>query len=448
MSGPNRHHGVLYLWLTPMRAARGPMRETGVLPSFAIHIVGLGLLITGIGLFDDVFWDHDLILDLRQGLEGDTFSTLLFTGIWLIAFELCFVILAWMTTCWGAGVEPFKASFGRSLSRWYQLTPWLALLSLGLILAIQGFKELDNWYWDQYDDARWGDYYDHHTEPLQLLTYDRFELLLNIGRFGTLGIVNLIALWWTLGTVMVHRNKPTWFASCRWPATCEGCGYALAGLTEEQGCPECGKAVHESKHTDRGHREIKSLRLLWRGLFKPSAVGAAMATRQPTKMPLRVLLWGLLFAVLAGPVTMLMVDMGMRIPEGSTGKVDDFGDAIEYYIVIGLTVGIYAALIGSLLLLGAGTLVGTIVRVMGKRDIMPAACSAACYSAALLPVWVLLQGAQALILYPLASYIRESGRYDLLNFLAFIFFMLHAAILIYIPLHIARITKAARYANI
>ncbi len=447
MSGHNRHDGVLIPWLTPMRAARGALRQTGVAPSFAIHLAGLIFFFVGILLLDAAFWGEGLLWELKQGLEGDTASTLLFTGIFFVVYECCFVILAWMTACWGAGVEPFNTSFGRSLSRWYQLTPWFAALIIGLILVIQGFEELDDWYWNTYDYGRYGNYYETNTEPLRLLTYDRFQLLLNIGRFGSLVIFNLIALWWILGTVMVHRHQPTWFASCCWPATCEDCGYALAGLTDEQTCPECGKTVGDSKHTERGQNAIPSLRMLGQALIEPSAVGKAMATRQPTKQPVRVLLWGLLFTVLCGPVFMVIMSIAIWLGDGYN-PIDDFGDMIEFYILAGMTVGTYSAVVGSLVLLGAGSLAATIVRVMGKRDIMPAACFAACYSAALLPIWVLLQAGQLLILLPLGGHLEDAGRYDLTEFFPLLVMMLHAAMLVYIVMNVARITKAARYANV
>lgn len=447
MPGLNRNDGILTPWLTPMRAARGPLRKTSVLPSFAIHLVGLGILLIGIGLFDHAFWDGELRQELVEQVMIDPAFTLLLISLYCLPLELALMLFAWLTTCWGAGVEPYRESLSRSLSRWYQLTPWLAVLTLGLMLAIQGIEELDDWYWDTYEYGRYGGYYDTHSQPMRLITRDRFRLLLDIGRFGSLGIVNLIALWWVLGTVRVHRNKPTWFASCRWPAVCEGCGYALAGLTDEQTCPECGKAVGESKHTHRGTREVPSLRMVWRGLFKPTAVGASMLTRQPTKQPLRVLLWGLLFTVLSGPVMMVINSISIWMADGYS-VVDDFGEAIEFYLVAGLTVGIYAAMLGSLLLLGAGTLVGTIVRGMGKRDIMPAACSAACYTAALLPIWVLAQGLQLLILIPLGRYLSDAGRYELVDFFPLLVLLLHAFMLTYMILHITRITRAARYANV
>lgn len=430
-----------------MRAARGPLRGVGLGLSLVIHLLGAGCFLIGLFFFDQMFWDGDLSWEIESAFADEPAIAVLVTVIWVLFIELGLLLVAWMTTCWGAGVEPLRHSLSRSLSRWYQLTPWLALLTLGLILAIHGIEELDNWYWQTYDYGRYGEYYDHNTEPMQLLTYDRFQLLLNIGRFGSLGIANLLALWWILGTVMVHRNKPTWFASCRWPAACEDCGYALAGLTDEQGCPECGKAVHESKHTERGQHNAPSLRMLMHGLIKPGTVGKAMATRQPTKMPLRALLWGLLFTVLSGPAFMVLFSIAIWAGEGYN-PIDDFGDFIEFYILGGMTVGIYCALAGSILLLGAGSLVATIVRFMGKRHIMPAACSAACYSAALLPIWVLLQAIQLLILIPLGNYLGDLGRYELVEFFPLLVILLHAAMLFYMIINVARITKAARYANV
>lgn len=430
-----------------MRAASGPMRNLGLGWSYLVHLAGTGLFLLAILFYNLIFWQEDLLWVIRYELDHNLVIALLAISLWIVVFELAFLILAFLTTCWGAGVEGFTQSYSRSLSRWYQLTPWLALIVLGLWLAFIGIDTIESSYWDHYSYARYGDYYDNHNEPFQLLNYDRFELLLTIGRLGSLGIANLLALWWVLGTVAVHRIKPTWPASCRWPAVCEGCGYALAGMTDEQGCPECGKSIASSKYTHRGTRDLESIRMLMRGLFQPRAVGAAMLTRRPTKMPLRVLLWGLLFTVLSGPVFMVTVDTTVRITDGY-GAVDDFGDAIEFYLAIGLTVGVYTALVGSFLLLGAGTLVATIVRIMGKRNIMPAACKAACYSAALLPIWVLAQAVQLMILIPLGNYLGNQGQYDLLYFFPFLVLLMHAAILLYLILHIARITKAARHANV
>jgi len=453
MSGPTRNNGVLIPWLTPMAAARGPLRHTSLAGSLIAHLLGLLLFITALAVFDQVFWDSEIREEIGYALRNDQATALLAIALYLLVFELLFHLFAWMTTCWGAGVEPYRQSLGRSLCRWYQLTPWLAVLWIGFILAVQGWAAIENWYEERYFDARFGDYYDHNTEPMQLITRDRFNMLLMMGQYASLGIVNLLSLWWILGTTAVHRDKPTWFASCRWPAVCEGCGYALAGLTDEQTCPECGKRVDESKHKKRGNSETPARKLLWHGLFYPSTIGASMVTRRPTKQPLRVLLRALLLTVLAGPMLMVMNNIGERIRNSIGGgyafnTIEDFGDIIEQIVVYGLTVGIYASLIGSLLLLGAGTLVGTIVRVMGKRNIMPAACSAACYSAALLPVWVLAQGVLIMIITPLSRALRDAGRYDLNDLLPFLVLAFYASVLCYMVFNVARITKAARYANV
>jgi hypothetical protein len=454
--GPNLNDGVLTPWLNPMRAASEPMRRFSVRQSFLVHLLGLLLFIFGLGLFDQVFSEGDLRQDIVNSVLIDFVMALVYLVLFFVPIQLTFLVFAWLTTCWGAGVEPYGQSFKRSLSRWYQVTPWLAMIFLGLLLAHTAVEATRDWYRDTYDYARFGDYYEKNTQPMQLISPDRFYLLVDMGWYTAVGIANLLALWWVLGTVMVHRCKPAWPASCRWPAVCEGCGYALAGMTTEQTCPECGKKVSESTHADRDTRDTPSQRLLWRGLFRPSAIGASMATRRPTKMPLRVLLWGLLFTVLAGPVMNVMEFIGKWIREhihadysyGLFDEYADFGDILEKILIHGLTFGIFAAFMGSLLLLGAGTLVGTIVRVMGKRNIMPAACSAACYSAALLPAWVLTHGVQGIIIIPLAQHLRDIGRYDLIDLLPLLYLLIQGVFLLYMILHIARITKAARYANV
>jgi len=429
-----------------MRLARGPLRGAGVRLSLVVHVLGWALLLIGVWLIDMSLLDYEIVDDLAWEFDHDARNASLLFGIWFVIIEAGFVLFAWMTACWGAGVEPFKASMERSLSRWYQLTPWLALIVLGVMMSLIYIEKVEMWYYDNYHWGRYGDYYDDHNEPMWLLQGDRLRTLIMIGRFSTLGIANLIGLWWILATVFVHRNNPTWFASCRWPAVCEGCGYALAGLTDEQGCPECGKKVGDSKPGPRWHERQRSLRLLIRGLFRPSTVGTAMPTRRPRKEPARVLVWGLLFTVLAGPIMMLLIDLGQRID--GYAEVDDFGEALEFYFAGGFMAGTYAALLGGLLLLGAGSLVGTIIRLFGKRNIMPGAMSAACYSAGLLPLWVLATGVQMLILIPLAEYLYDTNRSSLVDFFPFLIFAMHGLILIYVVLHVARISKASRYANV
>lgn len=385
--------------------------------SFLIHLLGLAIFLVGLGICDQLFWYNNTLDDILDRMRYDPVIIWIILGFYALICELAFLAGAFLTTCWGAGNETFRTSYYRSLSRWHQLTPWLALLVLGTLL---GFTLVDNL----------GDW--------------RQEF---IGYLLVLSAANLIGLWWILGTVAVHRDRPTWFASCRWPAACEGCGYALAGLTDEQGCPECGRPVGSSKTTDRGEKDVPALRMLMRGLLTPGKLGAAMLTRQPTRTPLHVLRWGLFFAVLAGPVFMFSVDMIIWLTEGYR-EVDNFSEAIEFYLAIGLTVGIYSALCGGLLLLGAGSLVGTIVRVMGKQNIMPAACKAACYSAGLIPIWVLTQALQLAILIPLGNYFSDRGNYAIISFFPLLVLVLHAGMAIYMILNIARITKAARFANV
>jgi len=56
-------------------------------------------------------------------------------------------------------------------------------------------------------------------------------------------------LLWVFILVQALRQRP-WWAHCRWPALCGGCGYTLLGIDRKQSCPECGKPVAESTGMD------------------------------------------------------------------------------------------------------------------------------------------------------------------------------------------------------
>lgn len=419
--------------LTPAGVAAGPWRTLGFWPSFCVHLVGLALF--AIGLLA-LYPDNNLSISFVSLAELAMFCLgLLMIFLFIQLGVLC---LSLATMCWGAGVERWSVSLGRTASRWYQTTPWLAVLLIGFIATMDGIDTLQMAYYD----------YSHSSGPPGVyiaLEQDRFWFLIQFLRSAAVCIFFPLGLWMTLATLAVHREKPRWHASCRWPAVCAGCGYALVGLTDEMGCPECGMPVAQSKQSRRGPIKTPATHLLWSAMIRPTNIGEQMLTRRHTDKPLRVFLLALLAVVITGPIGMVVIDLAESIGWGSFPEQGL--DFIELYIVMGTMVGVLIAVAGAFIAMGVGSVNATSARAFGKRNAMVASCKAACLGAGVLPLWSLLNFFLIAIMVA-SEYLFDSfyyGPWDLaipLTFLAF-----HIGMLVLYMVLVGRIERAARFAN-
>jgi|GEM_PF-1835251 len=366
-------HLILPL-LMPVAAIRRQWRSTSLGKAYLAHLYGLVIALAGLAGFDllhgyrnEIYYEYyygysdSLIISV---LAADAYAFGELTAIFLqfiIFSQIGYFFAAFTTMAWGAGPEPWRKSYGRSLRRWWQLTPWHAALSLvvaGVFTAIE-FAAYDGFYVTQFFSG------------------------------SVLMICALLLLFVTLRGLAVHEREGGWPSACKWPMTCEGCGYALAGTTMQQDCPECGKPVAHSAEFSRGRLiALKPFKALLLGATQPTRVGQWMFAHRPMTGAGQVLARAIALMILTAPigifiaVAIIMVMAG----EGSISELDEL--LLAMFFMFLFTAGSAAVSMVTLGLFGA-SFVGTFYRVFFKRRAMHIAGQAAGYLSGILPLWLL-----------------------------------------------------------
>jgi hypothetical protein len=187
----------------------------------------------------------------------------------LVLFELITVALA-------GGLQSFVHLDGKSLH-----TYRLAILRLWLATP---FVTLAIWLL-----TGWGYLLAELGDRASAASLGAVVLLVGVTLTGSffLMIVALIAV--------VHAARPGW--SCRWPAGCEACNYALLGLAPDANCPECGRPIATSLagSAREGVEAAASTRWRrgWMTLLRPSDLGRYVTVRGPEPFP--IVAWTLAF---------------------------------------------------------------------------------------------------------------------------------------------------------
>ena len=349
----------------PWLACKGAWQKIGVWHSLAYHALGVFGFFVGLFVIDIVLWNSDIYFEFSSpGPEGIAVF-LLMAAIWLIVIELSFMLIALLTCCWGAGFEPFRSSFSRSLSRWYQLTPFVALWTLAFFVAMSVIEELQ---WSPVFDI----YLDHLSYSLRSLLFSTFRTLAFFTYFGVGGFFVLLAL-------AVPRSNDVYCPQSRWPALCETCGYAIVGLSRDHTCPECGRSIESSLTTVRGQSNHNTQKLMSMAILSPKALGEIVPCRTRQSGHIKPLLITALGLIATGPIGVTFIFLLATIVHGE-GGANSFIEFIEIFVIIGLGVGLAAMVIGIFLVLMSGSIIGLIERIFGKRNNLPAARQAACYA--------------------------------------------------------------------
>lgn len=416
----------------PWRACERAWRTASPWHALLYHIIGLLLFIFGLVIIDSVFWYGNIVDDLFYLSPGDLPIILLFVAFWFLGIQLCYFFTAFWTSCWGAGTERYRESFSRSLCRWYQLTPFHAVWTLALFLAIEVIEEIRWNHWDYYGHSDW--------------TYEFWELIM--GLLYVLPFLLYIGVggWFTLWALSIPKTNAILMPKCRWPALCETCGYSLAGSTRDQTCPECGRTVESSLQTPRGNVPYSTFAKMRMALFNPAALGSILLGQTRTPGPAKALASTALLLLLSGPVGVMYIFIIAQIAT-QEWWLDDLSDFIQAFVIGGLGVGISAMAVGVLLTLGAGSIVSLVDRLFGKRNNLPVACKAACYASGyVLFTAVLLYGFVGMLVVVLNYYEDRIGFY-LLELIPLAVFALTLLLQLPLLLLIGRIVKAARFAN-
>lgn len=193
--------------------------------------------------------------------------------------------------------------------------------------------------------------------------------------------------------------------ACRWPPRCDGCGYALFGVTGLGSCPECGLAMSRALSA-QGRPGGPMDRRGWAGLLaepllalaRPGRLGRRMLTMGGAagtpKGWAAAGLWALVLLIGCGPVltaTVVIADHLTRIwdPLSVWGGSEQPWFLTELWQAVALSgpiVGLQFAVWVFGLVGGAATVVGAVASAVARRSLLHVAARGAI---ALLP-WSVL----------------------------------------------------------
>jgi hypothetical protein len=423
--------GLAVSLIMPWRACRQAWAQAGVYQSLLYHAAGMVIFFIGLIIIDTILWYGDFIDSFTYMGPGELPLVFLFFAIWLIMLELFYLLTALLTSCWGAGPERFSHGVGRSLSRWYQLTPFHAVWSLVLIVAIDTIEGMQNSYWNYgygADYAFWNFIY-------------MGAYLISFLIFG--GIVG----WFTLRALAVPRSGDVYRPKSRWPALCETCGYNIVGLTGEQTCPECGRPAETSLNTPRGTQQHTTLTMMRMALFNPAALGDILRVHTRTSGYAKALAITAITLLLTGPLGVFYIFMVSQIFIDDMW-MDGVFDFLQLFLIGGLFTGLGAMAGGVTLALVAGSVVALVDRMFGKRNLLPACCQAACYASGyLLFLVTLMYGLTAVIVLLIDRLFNQMGFYWIFEMIPLA--LIAVCLLLTLPylVIVGRIVRNTRYAN-
>jgi hypothetical protein len=265
----------------------------------------------------------------------------------------------------------------------------------------------------------------------------------------------LAAAWWLaalLRAVGIKRNGAVEQRSpfCLW------CGYDLSTMSLESRCPECGQSVANSLG---GNAQPGAA---WEGRLRAGRVSAWWHTwRLALKDPVafgRTLRLGefridhRVFFLLHLPAIFIVGAAGLGFGAGLTAQP---GDLSADWAIVFFMVGLFGAacVLGTVLVVcGSASLMGWLMSLQARRNLLPASMQIAAYSTTYLVAWAFF-GA---VMFNSMFHLQKAGMFQVAQDLtgihadALIFFFLLVPNLIcgliYLWL-IARGTKGARYAN-
>jgi hypothetical protein len=321
----------------------------------------------------------------------------------LVFIELSVWVLGLLACAWAAGHETrWRQSVARAIGRLWRLSPFLVLLiALGGASTVSMSRHAQAWHqahpfnttnrvtqpeWDAYQASQpWSVRY------ANTLAADAVVLLVTGGGFMALAALGHPG----------NGRRPR----CTWPALCEGCGYALVGLRRDQTCPECGRPVVDSLDEAlrpgpawEHRRELGCFRAAWRtcwtALLRPRRLGASLRILDGRGDHRRFALWVLALLIPGGVVGLWT---GALVTNVFTARpwVDVMPDALEMSMS-GAILGLFGASAGTLLMLTAGSVIGSVDSSRFKRNLLPAAAQASSYVSPLFFLWAAAYGGLAM----------------------------------------------------
>ncbi len=416
--------------------------------AWVVHAVGVALVPVVVTAL--IVWEE---IDGRAHLESYLAELILkceaiadalqATGTWVtIALTLTGIELFWAASAatamsWSARDERFRDSYARSLRRLYLLTPQLVTITLISGAALVG---LDRWVRDHRFDGGWAD-------PFMV------QNILTAVIFGTTCL-------WFLRVVLAGLGCDTAVAMSRWPARCRGCGYELAGLRSDQGCPECGEKVSKTLDpADRPGNGPPGGVLWWfaqtcQAVRRPSALGGRLHVLSPDPAYLRCLVFTFAWMMLCSPVAVGVLYLVVTLAENISGLTEHFDkrEFITAACVGGIMMGLaLTAAVAVSAVAGAG-LVGALEGHRNGRNLMPAAIRAACYLSGFACFWALVFWCNLALLFVVMQLdiLAPIARRYHIPLPDLVFGWMGGVVLLGVLIYLAQIgraTRAARFAN-
>jgi hypothetical protein len=435
-------------WWLPATTARRT-QHVSLRYAFAIHLLGvvLGCLV----LWGLVAWEKSVwypsspfanrlqwvwwgfVRDYSHELNRSPVATLAFTAGGVLLFEVSFVALGLLLAPWGAADERIRASIANGMRQVWLHTADLAVICLaaGLIAvplkqakitwdarasqAMQQWSDTHYPVWPAFptppknvsvNSQQWQDYQKAAQEfaaasaarNQQWAQIEKTRPGLVRYRDAITGLAFMAAgIWWLWVQLRAvgARRRVLPIARPPRPPTCETCGYNLTSLAMEARCPECGAPVRDSigPRAKPGipwerRRETGWLRAwcqtAWDAIIRPSRLGMlfCVATRRVDHRRFLALSFLPLFVI--GYMLVMGIEwmwMPLR-PNSIEGSDTAYGAAP----IFGCSVAVFG-LVGPLLAAGV---VGLILSIAQRRNLVPAAMQMAAYLSGFLTLCVFL----------------------------------------------------------
>ncbi len=355
-----------------------------------------------------------------------------------ITIEAIWFIASVLLTTWVACDEPMKTSYHRAVRRGWTLTPWVMgvlLLTLALVLGIERYvrmyqpqapmisyptqasrpvgpaatpQALADYQaqMKQYEadlaafTKAWEEYSRLMTQrPWWVRHAERVQMVVS-------SIIAVTALLWFLH--VLGKGIPAATARCRWPAECEGCGYALVGIPPGSNCPECGlsgtylyttthrpgslweQAFHQSAPMSKTNRFMKRVSA-WSltaqyALFQPTKLGQSLRPLAHDSSVRSYALWSLVISYLAMLMgAMLSVLLMTLLADEYHDNIGDYID--EMLIMVVMQSILWLCLVMALMLL-TGCVTGAWHTKRRNSNRFIHAGVAAIYALPIVLVWV------------------------------------------------------------